>query len=138
MTWHHPFAAVKRPAGLLGLEVPEGQLDPSLGHAVAAEDGHFAGVVVGIAEILQEDEGDKEVLHQVPGRLGRLAAIERRLFGDALAPAADSVFIDPDEAEGPVVGPAEARFKKVHVRELEKIDLDPLDGHGRSSSSGPA
>jgi hypothetical protein len=71
----------------------------------------------------------------VPGRLGRLAAVERGLLGDALAPAADAVLEDPDEREGPVVGPAEARLEEMDVGQSEEIDLDPFDGHAGASAS---
>ena len=131
-----PRPAVKfaeRHPRLLGLEVPEGQLEPGLGHRVAPEGRGLAGEVLGLDDALAENERDEELLHDVPGRLGRLAAVEGGLLGDALAPAADAVLADLDQAEGPVVGAPEARLEEMDIGEPEQVDLDPFDGHRRSS-----
>ena len=102
----------ERHPGGLGLEVPERELEPGLGHGVPAEPLRRRGERLGLRELPLEDHRDEEVLQNVPGRRRRLRAVEGRGLRDHFAVPAQPVRERRDDDERPAESSGRSSFRR--------------------------
>ena len=115
-----PIKLGQRNARLFRLEVPEGELQPSLGHGVAAVSPRFPVKLFRPGEILGKQQRDQEIAQDQPGGRSRLVAIGGSCLGDHFSIPAQAFRMDLDDNELPAFLPAEAGLEEAHVRQVEQ------------------
>ena len=88
-----------------------------------------------VLELAADHERRQELGHDVPHRLGGLAAVVGVRFGDGLAPALVSLALHARQHEGAVVGAAEARLEEVHEGQAAQEQFQSIDSHRVSRRS---
>ena len=124
-----PVKLRQRHSGRFRLKIPEGQLQPGLGHPVAPVDRGRPLEFSRAGDIFLENERNEKVFQDVPGRLRRLAAVKGAFLGRALAPAGQPLGLDLDQDERPVIRPAEAGLEKMDIGQAKQEKLETLDFH---------
>ena len=127
--------AAERLATLPRVQIPRRHLDRRFRHVVAADGFQRRKYLSRVIEVDAEHARRDELRDDVPRRLVRFGAVVRILLGDAFTERGHAAPVQPYEDEVLVVRAAEAGFEKVHERELEQTQLEPIDLHGAMISS---